>query len=69
MDINSLYQLLAAKLAGDPALKIANGYLMMGDFFHWLLTGKRSIEVTMASTSQLLDPRDQVLVWRFAPPL
>jgi rhamnulokinase len=57
MDINSLYQLLAARKAGDPSLRIANGYMMMGDFFHWLLTGRRSTEVTMASTSQMLDPR------------
>ena len=34
---------------------------MMGDFFHWLLTGKRSIEVTNASTTQLLDPRTKDL--------
>ena len=57
MDFNSLYQLLASRLSADPALEIADGLLMMGDFFHWLLTGRRSIEVTMASTSQLLDPR------------
>lgn len=56
MDINSLYQLLAAMQAGDPSLQIADGYMMMGDFFHWLLTGRRSCEVTMASTSQMLDP-------------
>ena len=59
MDINSLYQLLAARLADDPSLRIADGFLMIGDFFHWLLTGKRSIEVTNASTTQLLDPRDK----------
>ena len=32
---------------------------MMGDFFHWLLTGKKSIEATNASTTQFLDPRNQ----------
>lgn len=57
IDINTLYQLLAAQLAEDPALEIADGFMMMGDFFHWLLTGKRSIEATNASTTQLLDPR------------
>lgn len=57
IDINTLYQLLASHLAEDPALKIADGFMMMGDFFHWLLTGKRSIEATNASTTQLLDPR------------
>ena len=56
MEINSLFQLLAAKKADDSALKIADGFLMIGDFFHWLLTGKRSIEATNASTTQLLNP-------------
>ena len=56
MEINTLYQLLAQSLAGSPALRSADSFLMMGDFFHWLLTGKRSIEVTNASTTQLLDP-------------
>ena len=59
MEINSLYQLLSARLADDPSLRIADGFLMIGDFFHWLLTGKRSIEVTNASTTQLLDPRSK----------
>ncbi len=59
MEINSLYQLLAARQQGEPSLGIADGFLMIGDFFHWLLTGQRSIEVTNASTTQLLDPRDK----------
>lgn len=62
MDINSLFQLLAARCHEDPSLSIADGFLMIGDFFHWLLTGKRSIEVTNASTTQLLDPRTKL--WR-----
>lgn len=57
MEISSLYQLLAARLSQDPSLQIADSFLMIGDFFHWLLTGKRSVEVTNASTTQLLDPR------------
>lgn len=72
MEINSLYQLLAAKEADDPTLKIADGFLMVGDFFHWLLTGKRSIEATNASTTQLLNPRnkkwDQDLIQKFEFP-
>ena len=56
IEISSLYQLIGAVEAKDPALSIVDAYLMMGDFFHWLLTGKRSVEVTNASTSQLLDP-------------
>ncbi len=55
MEINTAYQLLSQSLCGSPALAHADAFLMMGDFFHWLLTGKRSIEVTNASTTQLLD--------------
>jgi rhamnulokinase len=57
MELSTLYQLVAARLADDPSLQIGDGFLLMGDFFHWLLTGRRSIEVTNASTTQLLDPR------------
>jgi len=57
MELSTLYQLVAARDGDDPSLQIADGFLMMGDFFHWLLTGRRSIEVTNASTTQLLDPR------------
>ena len=59
MEINSLMQLIAAVESKDPSLGIAQSFLMMGDFFHWLLTGEKSIESTMASTSQCLDPRTQ----------
>ncbi|MGB1813765.1 MAG: rhamnulokinase [Rubripirellula sp.] len=72
MVINSLYQLLAARLADETSLKIADGFLMIGDCFHWLLTGKRSIEATNASTSQLLDASTKTwsddLITRFGLP-
>ncbi len=72
MEINTLYQLLSARLSNDPSLRIADGFLMIGDFFHWLLTGKRSVEATNASTTQLLDPRSkrwrQDLIERFGLP-
>ena len=55
MEINTAYQLISQSLCGSPALAHADAFLMMGDFFHWLLTGKRCIEVTNASTTQLLD--------------
>ncbi|QDT06335.1 Rhamnulokinase [Rubripirellula lacrimiformis] len=72
MQINTLYQLLAAKLADDPALQVAERFLMIGDFFHWLLSGKASNEITNVSTSQLLDPRagdwSRTLIDRFGLP-
>jgi rhamnulokinase len=62
MEISTLYQLVSAAITDEPSLRIADGFLMMGDFFHWLLTGKRSIEATNASTTQMLDPRTKQ--WR-----
>jgi rhamnulokinase len=56
MQINTLYQLLAMKLAGSPLLDIAESLLMMPDLFHWLLTGVKCNEMTEASTSQCYDP-------------
>ncbi|WP_149496506.1 rhamnulokinase [Roseiconus lacunae] len=56
MEINTLYQLFAAAEHGERSLEIADHFLMMGDFFHWLLSGKRSIEATNASTTQMVDP-------------
>ncbi|MCO8121182.1 rhamnulokinase [Stieleria sp. TO1_6] len=56
MPINTVYQLFSAVESKECSLQIADGFLMMGDFFHWLLSGKRSIEATNASTTQMLNP-------------
>ena len=56
MQFNTLFQLLAMKLAGSPLLDIAESLLMMPDLFHWLLTGVKSNEMTNASTTQFYDP-------------
>ncbi len=56
MQFNTLYQLLAMKLAGSPLLDIARTFLMMPDLFHWLLTGVKCNERSNASTSQFYDP-------------
>ena len=56
MQFNTLYQLLAMKLAGSPLLDIAERLLMMPDLFHWLLTGVKCNEMTDASTSQFYNP-------------
>ncbi len=57
MEINTIYQLFAAAESGESSLRCADGFMMMGDYFHALLTGRRSIEATNASTTQMLDPR------------
>jgi rhamnulokinase len=51
------------KLDESPQLGIADGFLMMGDYFHWLLTGKRSVEYSNASTTSMLDPRTGDWAW------
>ena len=57
MPINTLFQLVAERRSGSGMLDAAESFLMMGDLFHYLLTGVRSVEATNASTTQLLDPR------------
>jgi rhamnulokinase len=57
MQINSLYQLHALKLARSPALEAARTLLFMPDLFNYWLTGVARAEATIASTSQFYDPR------------
>lgn len=72
MQLNTLYQLLAMKLAGSPLLDIAESFLMMPDLIHWLLTGVKCNEMTNASTTQFYNPVDGVwatkLLDRFSLP-
>ena len=56
MQFNTLYQLLAMKLADSPLLEVAETMLMVPDLFHWLLTGVKCNEMTEASTSQFYNP-------------
>ncbi len=56
MQLNSLCQLYAMKLAGSPALEIATRLLFMPDLFNYWLTGVQKVEVTIASTSQFYNP-------------
>jgi rhamnulokinase len=57
MQLNSLYQLYALKLAGSPALAAARTLLFMPDLFNYWLTGVARAELTIASTSQFYNPR------------
>ncbi len=72
MELNSLYQLLAAKQMGSPPLDRAGQLLFMPDLFHWMLTGVAANELTIASTSQLYNPRtgdwSEKLIERFGLP-
>ena len=57
MNFNSLYQLFAAKRDDYSPLKAAKDILFMPDALSYLLTGKKVCEYTIASTSQLLNPK------------
>ena len=57
MNFNSLYQLYAAKCENESPLKAAHDILFMPDALSYLLTGKKICEYTIASTSQLLNPK------------
>lgn len=56
MQINTLYQLYAMRLAGSRALACARTLLMMPDLFNYWLTGVAKSELTIASTSQFYNP-------------
>lgn len=54
---NTIFQLYAMKKEGDPVLDMAQTMLFMPDLLAYFLTGEKGVEYTIASTSQLLDPR------------
>lgn len=53
---NTIYQLMAVKKQNPEQLDQAATMLMIPDYFHYLLTGKKVTEYTNASTTQLLNP-------------
>lgn len=58
MAINTLFQLYAMKLEGNPQLDIADKLLFMPDLFSYFLTGVANNEYSIASTSELMDIRN-----------
>jgi len=63
MTLNSLYQLVADHERDPEWVATADGFLMIADWFHWLLTGRRAVEETNASTTQLYDPIRRTWSW------
>ena len=61
MNFNSIFQLYAMRQEDNTALKHAKKILFVPDALSWMLTGKEVCEYTIASTSQLLDPRTKEL--------
>jgi rhamnulokinase len=57
MNFNSLYQLFAATRENGSAVEAADKILFMPDALSYMLTGKMVCEYTIASTSQILNPR------------
>ncbi len=58
MRFNTLYQLVAARDADPDMLARADKLLFMADLMHYWLTGSAVVESTLASTSQMIDPRN-----------
>ena len=61
MNFNSLFQLYAMRKNNDSALAGAEKILFVPDALSYMLTGKMVCEYTIASTSQMLDPRTKQL--------
>ena len=61
LNFNSIFQLYAMKREGNAAFRNAAKILFVPDALSWMLTGNEVCEYTIASTSQLLDPRTKQL--------
>lgn len=57
MFFNTLYQVLSEIVHKTPALDLARKLLFMPDLINYWLTGRQVNERTIASTSQMYDPR------------
>lgn len=53
---NTIYQLMAVKTKHPKRLGRAKTFLMIPDYFHFLLSGKKACEYTNATTTQLINP-------------
>jgi rhamnulokinase len=57
LPFNSLYQLLAQQDAEPGLLRQTRRMLLMPDLLHYFFTGRMANEATIASTTQMVDPR------------
>ena len=57
MNFNSLFQLYAMRQDENVAIALAKKILFLPDALSWMLTGEAVCEYTIASTSQMLNPR------------
>ncbi|MDP4089885.1 MAG: rhamnulokinase family protein [Bacillota bacterium] len=60
MEINTAFQLLSLSEKRRHLLERADTVLLMPDLFNYFLTGKRTTEYSIASTTQLLDANKRI---------
>lgn len=60
MELNTVFQLLALKLQRPELLERVDSLLLTPDLFTYMLTGVKSAEYSIATTTQLLDARERV---------
>lgn len=53
---NTIYQLMSVKMNDAQVFDKAKTFLMIPDYFHFLLTGNKMSEYTNATSTQLVDP-------------
>ncbi len=59
MPINTLYQLVADTENCRPLLERADLFLTVGDYFNYLFSGVPRVDESLASTTQIYDPRSR----------
>ncbi len=59
LEFNTLYQFFALKENNPEILEQTHHILFIPDWFHFKLTGKKAIEITNASTTQILDAKNK----------
>jgi rhamnulokinase len=57
MSLNTIFQVVAHEKQSPGILQRAQALLMVPDLFHFWLCGRKATELTIASTSQLFNPR------------
>src|SRR5258706_12124969 len=57
MQLNSLYQVMGLAERRSPLLEMAKTMLFVPDLFNYFFTGERAAEFSIATTSQMYDPR------------
>jgi rhamnulokinase len=57
MQVNTLYQMLADLQHRPKIVELSDQFLNVGDYFNYLFSGVRCAEESLASTTQLFDPR------------